>query len=300
MIGASDEQAHEPAESEHAQESWYFNWTDPRHRFFGLARIGYRYHARQPEPLILTIRDGAPEFIFPLTPVPPMQGTWRDLDPAAGLRAGDLLVEMLEPLRRWRVRLDGEDRLDLCFEAFTPPFDYAAHGAELASTMTTAHFEQSCRVTGWTELRGQRLEIDGLGQRDKSWGVRVWPDIDGWDWICAQLGTDLSFNLMRTREKGAAFDNGFVFHDGRNLAIREAELRYTWGSRPHAPATADLELVDESGARHRLAARIHGIFPIPRDAVRLEECHATFRYRGPAGEREGDGVVEHVWRADVS
>ena len=143
-----------------------------------------------------------------------------------------------------------------------------------------------------------RREVEGLGQRDKSWGLRVWPEIEGWDWISAQFGEDLSFNLMRTRERGEVFDNGFVCEGGQNFAIREADLRYEWGAVEHQPAETHLVLDDEAGRRHEIRGEMRAIFPLPRDPVRLEEAYSSFTYRGGAGEspREGRGVVEHVWR----
>jgi hypothetical protein len=298
MIEASDEQAHQPSDDEHAQESWYFNWVDPRHDVFGLARLGYRYHTRAPEPLILTIAPHGLELIYTPQHVSSEMDPWERLDAARGLVAGDMLAIMEEPFERWRLRLDGPNRMDLLFESYTPVFDYTEGGRELAPSMTTAHFEQSCRVTGWTDFNGKRLEVAGLGQRDKSWGVRAWPRIEGWDWISAQFGEDLSFNLMRTREAGEVFVNGFVFRDGRNVAIRTAELRYEWGAVEHQPAKTHLVLDDEAGQRHEIRGEMRAIFPLPRDPVRLEEAYSSFTYRGSAGEspREGRGVVEHVWR----
>jgi hypothetical protein len=298
MISAIDEQAHEPSDDEHAQESWYFNWVDPRHDVFGLARLGYRYHAKAPEPLILTIAPGGLELIYTPQHVSGEMEPWGRLDAARGLVAGDMVAIMEEPFRSWRLRLDGPNRMDLLFESYTPVFDYTEGGRELAPSMTTAHFEQSCRVAGWTDFNGKRLEVEGLGQRDKSWGVRVWPRIEGWDWISAQFGEDLSFNLMRTREAGEVFVNGFVFRDGENVAIREADLRYEWGAVEHQPAKTHLLLDDEAGRRHEIRGEMRAIFPLPRDPVRLEEAYSSFTYRGGAGEssREGHGVVEHVWR----
>jgi hypothetical protein len=299
MIQASDEQAHRPAEHPHAQESWYFNWSDPAHDCFGLARIGFRYNQRRIDPLVLTLRGGRPEFFYPIEALPPMRDSWDDLSVEVGLRGGRLQVAMEEPLKRWRVRLEGRGRMDLVFESITPPFDYHGEGREIASTMTTAHFEQTCTVRGWTEFRGERLEIDGLGQRDKSWGIRVWPEVEGWDWISAQFGQDLSFNAMRTFEKGRRFANGFVFREGRNHAIQQLEIDHRWGHQAHLPERVDLELVDEGGARHRISAQARGSFPIFKSGCWLEETQARFRYQGEGPAREGAGVIEHVWRPSL-
>jgi hypothetical protein len=290
------EQPHRPSDDEHAQESWYFNWTDLEHDMFGLARTGFRYHDRQPEPLVLTITGNHPEFVFPAETVPQMTGNWDEIDAADGLMAGSMSVTMEEPFKRWRIKLNGANSMDLLFESFTPVFNYHAEGRKLAPSMTTNHFEQSCRVTGWIDFNGNKREINGFGQRDKSWGVRAWPDILGWDWISAQFEDKITFNVMQTREKQDTFLNGFIFRDGSNYAITEASISYEWGGREQEPAKTRLELVDETGVEHLITAQTQGIFPLPKTPVMLEECYSVFVYHGPTDNLTGGGVVEHVWR----
>jgi hypothetical protein len=185
------------------------------------------------------------------------------------------------------------------FEAHTPAFDYGAHGGQLARTMTGAHFEQSGRITGWTHFGSERHEIDALGQRDKSWGVRDWERLEGWEWLAGQLGPDWSFNLMQTIEGGERLDNGFVFRDGANHPLVRARIAYEWGAVEHQMRRAEIELVEADGRTHHVRADALGAFPILRDRVWLEETHVAYTLRadGASGEREGQGVVEHVWRA---
>jgi hypothetical protein len=49
----------------------------------------------------------------------------------------------------------------------------------------------------------------------------------------------------------------------------------------------------------RLRAEALGCFPILRDDVWLEETHVAYTLQagGGEGERLGQGVIEHVWRA---
>ncbi|MCP4755533.1 MAG: hypothetical protein GY866_32115 [Proteobacteria bacterium] len=291
------EQPHQPSADEHAQESWYFNWTDRKHDMFCLVRTGFKYHDRQPEPLILTISGNTIDFIYPTETVPKMAADWDKIDAAQGLVAGNMIATMEEPFKRWRIRLEGPKSMDLLFESYTPVYDYHTDGRKLASTMTTEHFEQSCRVTGWIDFNGRRLEIDGYGQRDKSWGVRKWPEIQGWDWISAQFGEKLSFNVMRTLENDEVFMNGFVYRDGRNFTISEATIEYEWSDKKEEPAGTRLEIRDEAGLVHSISAVTRGVFLIPKLPVVLTEAYSVFTYHGPGETLEGGGVVEHVWRA---
>ena len=298
MIQQRDEWLHEVGTDPAWQESFYFNWADPDRRSFTLARTGYRFHARKTDGLAISLRDGELELYYGPADLD-HDGDCRDEDPTRGMRAGDLVVTMLEPLRRWRLQIEGERGMDVVFEAHTPAFDYSTHGAQLARTMTGAHFEQSGRVTGWTHFGSERHEIDALGQRDKSWGVRNWERVEGWEWLAGQLGRDWSFNLMQTIENGKRLDNGFVFRDGANHPIERARIQYVWGEQEHQMRSATIELFESGGRTHHLHADALGSFPIPRDQVWLEETHVAYRLEasGTDAEREGQGVVEHVWRA---
>jgi len=298
MIEAGDEWLHEVGEDPAWQESFYFNWADPERQSFTLARTGYRFHPRKTDGLAISLREGELELFYGPADLD-HEGDCRDEDPTGGMRAGDLVVTMLEPLRRWRLQIEGERGMDVVFEAHTPAFDYSAHDAKLARTMTGAHFEQSGRVTGWTHFGAERHEIDALGQRDKSWGVRDWDRLEGWEWLSGQLGAEWSFNLMQTIENGERLDNGFVFRDGANHPLVGARIEYAWGETEHRMQSARIELVEAGGRAHRLRAEALGSFPILRDQVWLEETHVAYTLEGTGAEpeRPGQGVVEHVWRA---
>jgi hypothetical protein len=296
MIEARDEWLHEPGPDPAWQESFYFNWADPEARAFTLARVGYRFHAGKTDGLVISLRDGRVELYHAPADLD-HEGPCSAEDPARGMRSGRFVATMEQPLRRWRLQIEGANGMDVVFEAHTPPFDYHSEAGRLATTMTGAHFEQSGRVRGWTAFAGDRHEIDALGQRDKSWGARDWARLEGWNWISGQLGPDLSFNVMQTIEAGRPLDNGFVFRDGENHAIERALLDYRWGDQEHRMQEAELVISERSGVQHRIHAEAIASFPILRDDVWLEETFVRFRLEGSEGVREGQGVVEHVWRA---
>ena len=277
------------------QGRFYFNWADPEHRTFGLARIGYRFASRRTDGLVVSLRDGRLECFYGPANLP-HSGPCEREDPAQGLRARRLLVQMRDPLRRWHLQIDGPRGMDLRFEATTPAFDYRGEGRRLAADMTGAHFEQAGRVSGWTRFGGSHHEIRAFGQRDKSWGVRDWARLEGWNWIAGQFAEDLSFNLMQTFEDGRALDNGFVYRDGEHRAIESARIDYQWGRSPHRMQSASIELFEADGRCHRIRAQALAAAPILRGGVWLEETHVVFRMERSGGERIGQGVVEHVWR----
>jgi hypothetical protein len=299
MIEPKDEQLHDYGPHPDWQESFYFNWADPEYRSFTLARIGYRFNVGKTDGLIISMRDGEAELLYGPADID-HEGPCSDEDPARGMRARRFVVTMQEPLRRWRLELEGDQSMDLVFEAHTPVFDYHEGGRRLASTMTGQHFEQTGSVTGWTCFGGRRHEIRAFGQRDKSWGVRDWDRLEGWNWISGQFGADLSFNIMQTFEDGEPLDNGFVFREGVNHAIERVEIDYSWGRHPHLMREARLHIVEAGGTEHRVRAHALASVPIPRTGVWLEETHAKFELETSQGPRWGQGVVEHVWRSSAA
>lgn len=303
MIRERDEWLHDVGSDPAWQESFYFNWADPERRTFGLARIGYRPNVGKIDGLVVSLRDEKLELFYGPANID-HDGPCSEEDPAAGMRAGDLLVTMEEPLRRWRLQVGGHRSMDLVFEAHTPAFDYHGPRADgeprrLASTMTGAHFEQVGSVTGWTRFQRERQEIRAFGQRDKSWGVRDWKRLEGWNWIAGQFGADIGFNVMQTFENGRALDNGFVFRDGENHPIDGVSLQLRWARREHRLAEAEMEIFDATGRRYEIRARALAAFPILRKDVWLEETHVAFTLGSGGRVREGQGVVEHVWRASL-
>ncbi|MCA9772309.1 MAG: hypothetical protein KC466_07860 [Myxococcales bacterium] len=296
MIEAKDEALHPLGAGAHWQESFYFNWADPARRAFGLTRIGYRFTDNQIDGLVLTIRDGRPEFVYPAVNLKG-GGPWSDHTPKSGLRARGLVYRMEEPLGRWRIELRGKDTIDLTWTAFTPAFDYHGTGENLVPNLAARHFEQTGRVRGTVRLRGRETPIDGTGQRDKSWGPRDWARIEGWNWISAQFGEDLSFNAWEGWFEGRRYLNGYLHRGGENHALRRVDLTYRWTRARHLPASARLVLTDDEGVTLEVEARPLGNCPLVKRGLWIEEIFASFTARVGGEAREGIGVVEHAWHA---
>ncbi len=70
----------------------------------------------------------------------------------------------------------------------------------------TTRYEVPCLVTGEIILGGDRLFVDGHGQRDHSWGIRDWWNF-GWCWAAARLddGTKIHFADIRIPGNPVAF-----------------------------------------------------------------------------------------------
>jgi len=296
MIAPDDEGIHPIEAHAHWQESYYFNWFDPAHEAFGLARIGYRFGERRIDGIVVAILDGRPHFIYPGVGLG-LRGSASSISPAEGLRARDLSFEMEEPLSRWRLRLRGRNAMDLTWQAFTPPFDYAASGRAMPENLAADHFEQSGRVTGWTRFRGRHIEVDALGQRDKSWGVRDWARVEGWNWISAQFGQEIGFNAWETTLAGRRIFSGFVFRGGESRALEQLDVELDCPHRAHVPNAVRLRMVDASGMELCASGRAVGQCGLVKRGHFVQESPARFWLEWGGAARAGVGVIEHTWRA---
>ncbi|HEY8545890.1 MAG TPA: hypothetical protein VIL36_12610, partial [Acidimicrobiales bacterium] len=80
-------------------------------------------------------------------------------------------LQVLEPLTSYRVRYHDPGRFeaDLRFDGIMAP---SSHPIGVAPFWRGRHFDQPMHVTGTVVLHGERLEVDCLSVRDRSWGPR--------------------------------------------------------------------------------------------------------------------------------
>jgi hypothetical protein len=97
------------------------------------------------------------------------------LDPGTDLRHARLRtgveIDVIEPAMAYRIGYSDPGRLeaDLRVQGVHPPVAYAAGRPPFLSA---SHFDQTCRVTGSVVLHGERIAVDCLSVRDRSWGPR--------------------------------------------------------------------------------------------------------------------------------
>jgi hypothetical protein len=83
-------------------------------------------------------------------------------------------IQTLTPLKKYRVtRHDpGRFEAEMIFEAIMEP---NPHPAGMAPFWKGRHFDQAMHVTGELVLNGEKIEIDSLALRDRSWSPRPPP-----------------------------------------------------------------------------------------------------------------------------
>ena len=93
------------------------------------------------------------------------------------LQVGPIRIEILEPLQKLRVTVDGEGlKADLTFTGRAFPIEEPRfiHRIGPRTFMDYTRMTQNGRYEGWVEVDGRReaLQRNCVGTRDRSWGVR--------------------------------------------------------------------------------------------------------------------------------
>lgn len=287
----SDENLHPAGTAPHWQESFYFNWADLEAKTLGFARIGYRFDDRKADAVVITMRDGKRELVYGAVDQP-VQGDMSKLLAADGLKIGRLTLRSLDALQRWQIKLDGKDEVDLTWTALAPAFDFGHDGSQV---IAARHFEHPGTVTGHTRIGGHQRAFHGFGTRDKSWGPRDWNGIEGWDWISAQFGNELSFTAAQSPVDGGLDQSGFLYRKGVCRAIESFQLDYKFAGSQVAKS-ANLTITDSEGEVYLITAQSVAQLPLFKRGLMLEETHASLvAHLGDGTVLRGAGLLEHTF-----
>lgn len=191
MFSHKDEGAHEPSDDPLWQESLVMVWLDAETGIGGSHRIGHEVNQCLANAWCGVMTDEGLRFRgnptdLPLTPED------RAVDHYS---AGAYAFDFGETGGIYTV--DTPDcQLELAFEDFYTPCDAwdRKHESTVGSNIGVSnHFEVAGRVSGTARLGDRTYDIEGLCQRDHSWGPRDWSKSAGTRWCSGSFGRELSF-----------------------------------------------------------------------------------------------------------
>lgn len=220
VVSASDERRHEPGPEPLWGESWYFDFFSPDGSVGGWVRVGLYpnlgvtwYHAYLVGPDRQTV--AVMDYETPLPKAPGLElrthGLWADhivetplehftvANEAHGLGVDDPATLYDASPRGDQVPI----AFDLEWETVGTPYHYVA----------TTRYEIPCTVHGTIDVGRERIELDGHGQRDHSWGVRDWWQF-GWVWTAGRLDDNTHFHGSDIRIPNMDVGFGYVQKDG--------------------------------------------------------------------------------------
>lgn len=239
-----DERNHTPSERKDWRESYYFNFVDLENGISGFTTVGLLPRASKREFVFALFHRDKRHFYYqePDTPY--------NFESMESLNDGHLRFELVEGLKKWHLALvSGELRADLNWTGRFPPFNFGGG----SGTSWEGHFEQSGVVTGTIQMGDMTVAINGLGQRDKSWGPRNWY-IDQWYALQAQF-RDLSLALRQDTVEGKAVVSGGVSSVSGTVPVTKADVQTEYGTDPNIPIGATTRVQCGDGRSYTLNSK---------------------------------------------
>jgi hypothetical protein len=246
-VSNEDDCPHPPSEDPTWRESYYFNFVDRRSGLSGFSTIGLLPGQDKREMVFALFHEGKRHIYYAEPKYFPSAGSPGQLSDA------QLSFEMIEPFMGWRIKFSGNDLFaDIKWTRRFPPY-YFGSGS---GTSWSGHFEQSGSVFGSVKLPdGRDLQLEGLGQRDKSWGPRDW-HIGGWFALHAQFDS-FSIGLRRDTVAGVEHLSGGISSEVGHVAISKVELTTEYAeSDPRIPIGARSHIVGADGSRYTLQSSL--------------------------------------------
>ncbi len=205
LIEPSDEQRHTPDEQvELWNESYYLDWFTDDLSLGGYVRIGLYPNLNRVWYWACLVGEGRPlvtvvdhEVAMPTSGTSlelRHDGLWADHivetpneHMSANLEAFGLVLE--DPAEVYRSREPKGDRVPFGFE-----LDWETDRGGYMWPPVTPRYEIPCRVSGLVMVGDERIEVQGWGQRDHSWGAaRDWWS-NKWVWTAGRLGDGTRFH----------------------------------------------------------------------------------------------------------
>ena len=153
-------------------------------------------------------------------------------------------VKMLEPLSAYQLRhSDGESiSLDLEYRAVMDPW---VSGTEDASGVIRAnHFDQVGRVRGELKLHGERMNVDCLAIRDRTWTLRSerWREGGGYGYTNAAADSGEAFLAVGTESL-----RGYLALNGERHAIVAGQRIVERSPENGQPLVVHVQATDAAG-----------------------------------------------------
>jgi hypothetical protein len=192
--------------------------------------------------------------------------------------ANGLEVKMLEAGQRWSVRYDDGRGTAFDLEATglmrpvsSHEMTVAVDGADFShfhrvGTLwdgRTGHIDQTMRMQGELILRGERIPVDCIANRDHSWAPRPEMGHGCGNFDEGFFGERFGFHLMtrNTPEQLGSVTNGYILDDGEPYAIRQGTGRYERDGWTIRRLTYEVE--DVRGRSYVFEGESRGVLPIP-------------------------------------
>jgi hypothetical protein len=286
MIHDRDELRHRPSPELAFSESKWFSFYDQSLNLWVSCRMGLEANRGKANRWVVVAFEGKVVYhdLSTNLDLPPCD--WTDITINA------LQFQTLKTMSCYKVRFENADvSFDITWNAETPVFDYADCKVPIPPSLAAEHYEQSGIVAGSFLYQGVLHAVVGYGHRDHSWGVRHWEGFRGWVAFMARFGMGSYLHLEEfNEESGGLTRHGFIYHDGRNVPIRDANIALEIPEGKEFPASFRIMIYDVNGGRYSFSGWLLLTSLIVFGRCQVGESYGIYR---DAEGRETLGVIEY-------
>lgn len=282
-------------------ESFYFNFYDRSNDICGFMRIGLKPN-----------KDEKSVFCFLLMPDNAIIG-FKGEQPytSTGLSVNGLTFTKIASEKRWKLEFKGlmarlasppqpiNAAFSLDFEALNDMFDYRscvnAEMEELSKNVVSEHLEQFGSIKGTLSIGDRSYQINGLSERDHSWGVREWTAPKMWIWLTCQFSEKEALNVTKLAVEQGEVDAGFAHLNGMSKPLEAVNIDTVYGI-DGSPKSFRMVMKDKDGKQYEVEAEILKQAMLPFESPDKKELSIMYetlaRYRMDG--KVGYGIAEYL------
>lgn len=296
-LRGDDEHRHLPGTDRSWGESWYHDFAASDGSYGGWVRLGLYPNLGVAWYWLAIVRRGEPLVLIGDTTAPcPERGAPLEVRTDRWSTAW----ECTEPLMAWRIRGTGSARTYANpADVFVPGhpgdgdvdvhYDLEWRGASVVFPYSmTTRYEQAAWIQGDVSIGSGHVDVYCPGQRDHSWGNRVWSF--PWLWTAGHLPENRWFHGVRTLVPGGSnLQVGYVVAPGHDLeAVDTVHVEYELDA-DDLPTSAFLQV---AGLEARVTPELHAPVMIQSpDGVASRFARSLCRFEAADGS-VGRGWVE--------
>lgn len=286
MIQDRDERRHQPSHELSFSESKWFSFYDRELDFWVSCRIGLEANRGKTNRWVVIAYQGSVVYHDLSLGLDLPASDWTDIT------VNGLQFQTLRTMLDYRMRFVSDDvRFDITWNAATPVFDYKECNVPLPPSLAAEHYEQSGKVSGSFAYQGTVHKVSGFGHRDHSWGVRRWEGFRGWVAFMAPFGNGSYLHLEEFNEEASGLTrHGFLYHNGRNIPLRDADISLKIPAGKPFPVTFAIRLYDVEGGEYSFSGHLRLTSPIHFGRCQVGESYGTYR---DAQGLETLGIIEY-------
>ncbi|MBI5680009.1 MAG: hypothetical protein HZC47_03830 [Methanobacterium sp.] len=273
-------------------ESYYFNFHDKNNDLTAFMRVGNKVNKNEKSMFFYLMSSNMTAGIKLETPCDDKPLNIAGLD-YQEIETGKWKLKyngsIFNPLNKTEFKV----KMDMTWEALNPIMDYVdcvdEKQTEMSSNVASEHYEQFGKARGKIEINNEVFEIEALGERDLSRGIRAWGSPKMWMWINSEFSDAEAFNITKLSVEEGDVDAGYFYTGSVNETLVKSDIDVEFNNG--IPSTFSMNLFDKKGSKYSVKGVVirFGMIPVDEKMILIETI-SKYNWDG----KEGYGIAEFL------